>query len=570
VTASTTLGPREIAARLRQAGQMLRLRGENAFRAGAYEMGAEIVEGAAEVLPALIAEDRLTELRGIGPSLAAVIADLARTGRSATLEKIMGDLPPGLLEVARLPGMTLRRIQALHDNLGIASAADLEGALAAGAVETVRGFGPATVAKLREALARPPGEGAGPPERRVLVDVLETADRLVAKLRRARGVDLVEVVGSVRCAVETAGDLNLLCASESPELPLRTLVEDGAVATVEALGPRACRVRLTDGLRVTLAVESPQRFAVALLSSTGSAAHVARLAARAAARGLALETLEGPTEAALYARLGLPFIPPELREDAGEIEAADAGDDFTDLVTERDVRGMVHCHTVHSDGRHTVAQMAAAAAALKMEYLTITDHSPTASYAGGLTEERLRDQWPEIAAAREQSGIAILRGTESDILSDGRLDFPDDVLGALDVVIASVHQRYKLDRAGMTERIVRAMQHPCFKIWGHALGRLLLRREPIDCDMDRILDTVAASRAAIEVNGSPWRLDLPPEWIRPARRRGIKFVISVDAHSTSELGYLRFGVAMARRGGLRRSDVLNTLPAADFAAAVRP
>jgi len=570
VTESTTLGPREIAARLRQAGQMLRLRGESAYRAGAYETGAEIVEATAEILPELVAGDRLTELRGIGPSLAAVIADLARTGRSAALDRIMGDLPPGLLEVARLPGMTLRRIQALHDELGIASAADLHGALAAGGVEAVRGFGPATVAKLREALARSPDDGDGPPARRVLVDVLEAAERLVGKLRRTRGVAAAEVVGSVRRAMETVGELNLLCASESPELPLRALVEDAAVAAVEARGGRACRVRLTDGLRVTLAVEPPPRFALALLSSTGSEAHVARLTARAAARGLTLEGLEGVTEADLYGRLGLPFIPPELREDAGELEAADAGDDFADLVTERDVRGMVHCHTVHSDGRHTVAQMAAAAAAMKMEYLTITDHSPAASYAGGLTEDRLRDQWPEIAAAREETGIAVLRGTESDILSDGSLDFPDEVLGALDVVIASVHQRHKLDRAGMTQRIVRAMQHPCFKIWGHALGRLLLRREPIDCDMDRILDTIATSRAAIEVNGSPWRLDLPPEWIRPARRRGIKFVISVDAHSTSELRHLRFGVAMARRGGLRRSDVLNTLPAAEFAAAVRP
>ena len=570
MTESTTLGPRDIAARLRQAGQMLRLRGENAYRAGAYEMGAEIVEGAADILPELLAGDRLTELRGIGPSLAAVITELARTGRSAALDRIMGDLPAGLLEVARLPGMTLRRIQILHDQLGITSAADLRGALAAGAVEAVRGFGPATVAKLREALARPAEEASGLPARWVLVDVLEAAERLLPKLRRVRGVAQVEIVGSVRRAVETAGDLNLLCASESPELPLRALAEHAAVAAVEARGPHACRVRLIDGLRVTLAVEPPLRFGAALLTSTGSKAHVARLAARAAARGFALETLEGPTEADLYARLGLPFIPPELREDAGEIEAADAGDDFGDLITEGDVRGMVHCHTVHSDGRHTVAQMAAAAAALKMEYITITDHSPTASYAGGLTEERLRDQWPEIAAAREQTGVVILRGTESDILSDGRLDFSDEVLGALDVVIASVHQRYKLDRAGMTQRIVRAMQHPCFKIWGHALGRLLLRREPIDCDVDRILDTIAASRAAIEVNGSPWRLDLPPEWIRPARRRGIKFVISVDAHSTSELGHLRFGVAMARRGGLRRGDVLNTLSAAEFAAAVRP
>jgi DNA polymerase (family 10) len=214
--------------------------------------------------------------------------------------------------------------------------------------------------------------------------------------------------------------------------------------------------------------------------------------------------------------------------------------------------------------------MAEAAAAMGMEYITITDHSPAASYAGGLTLERLQDQWHEIADTQAHLDIKLLRGTEVDILRDGTLDYPESVLASLDVAIASIHERHKLDPRAMTDRLVRAMANPLFKIWGHGLGRLLLRREPIACEVDRVLDVVARSPAAIEVNGSPYRLDLPAEWIRSARRRGIKFVISTDAHSTAELANLRFGVALARRGGLRRSDVINALPADQFSAIVRP
>jgi len=571
-SASSALPPREIAQRLRQAGAMLRLQGASRYRAGAYELAAEVVEASAETLPRLVADDRLTELRGIGPSLAVTISDLARTGRSPTLDGILGDLPPGLLAMSRVPGLTLRRLRALHETLGIASRSELQQALAVGAVTSVKGFGPVLAAKLRDALARPEPElPEGRGERRVLADVLDEAERLIARLRRAPGTIALESAGSVRRWVETVGDLNLVAASVRAESLLDALAHDVTAAVVEERTPGFCRVRRVDGLRVTLSVETPDRFARALMVGTGSAAHLQRLEIRARARGLTLPTLTGTTEAGLYDQLGLPYIPPELREDAGEIEAADAGDDFADLITAQDIRGMVHCHSVHSDGKHTIAQMAAAAAAMGMAYITITDHSSSASYAGGLSEEGLRAQGSEIVEARQAAGIAILRGTESDILKDGRLDFSDDVLRGLDIVIASVHERHKLAPGEMTERIVRAMEHPVFKIWGHALGRLLLRREPIACDVDRILASVARSRAAIEVNGSPWRLDLPPEWIRPARRHGIKFVISVDAHSTAELSHnLRFGVATARRGGLRRGDVLNTLEAGAFADAVRP
>ena len=241
-----------------------------------------------------------------------------------------------------------------------------------------------------------------------------------------------------------------------------------------------------------------------------------------------------------------------------------------DLVTAADIRGLVHCHTVYSDGRHTVEQMARAADALGMEYLTITDHSPSAAYAGGLPVDRLKAQWEEIARVQESVTVRLLRGTESDILADGGLDYPDDILEQLDVVIASIHRRHRMDADQMTQRLVRAMALPCFKIWGHALGRLVLSRPPIECRVEEVLDTIASSRAAVEINGDPRRLDLPPRWLRAARERGIRFVVSTDAHSVAEIANVRYGVAMARRGWVRRDEVLNTLPAEAFARAVAP
>jgi DNA polymerase (family 10) len=277
-----------------------------------------------------------------------------------------------------------------------------------------------------------------------------------------------------------------------------------------------------------------------------------------------------PSEEALYAALGMAFVPPELREDQGEVEAAQAGTLPADLVRLEDVRGMVHCHTVWSDGRATVEEMARAAEALGMGYLTITDHSGAASYAGGLDVDRLRRQWDEIDRVQEHVKVRLLKGSEADILEDGAIDWPDEVLERLDVVVASVHARMRMDEDQMTRRLVAAMSRPVFKIWGHGLGRLLGEREPYACRVEEVLDALARSRGAVEVNGDPHRLDLEPRWIRAARERGIPLVLSVDAHSTAALGYLRYAVVTARRGWARRGEVLNTRDAGAFAAAVRP
>jgi DNA polymerase (family 10) len=380
----------------------------------------------------------------------------------------------------------------------------------------------------------------------------------------------VEVAGAVRRWKETVGTVRLVAACERPGEALESFLARRPLAQVERLGEGELRARLGGGLGLEVSLVPPRGFAAALVRKTSSYAHLGKLEARARERGLSLETLEAPCERAVYRQLGLPEIPPELREDAGEIEAALAGDDFADLVTLDDVVGMIHCHTTHSDGKASIEEMALAAQAMGMRYLTITDHSPTASYAGGLTVDRLQQQWAEIADVQARVNIRLLRGTESDLLADGALDYPPEVLERFEVIIASVHNRFHLDEEESTRRLVRAMQLPFFKIWGHPLGRLVLKREPIACRIDEVLDAVASSRAAVEINGDPYRLDLAPEHIRKARRRAIRFVISTDAHGLGDLENLAYGVAMARRGGVRRDEVLNTRSADEFRTAVRP
>jgi DNA polymerase (family 10) len=330
---------------------------------------------------------------------------------------------------------------------------------------------------------------------------------------------------------------------------------------------------LTDGLLLHLHASEPAQLGNALVLNTGTAEHVAALAARAALRKLDVSVGSSAvgfeSEAALYGALDLPLIPAELRNGRDELAQAEHSD-FADLLALTDIAGMVHCHTTYSDGKHSIVEMARAAHALGMQYITITDHSPSAHYARGVTLDRLKAQWDEIEAARAEVPIRILRGTESDILADGSLDFPDDILERFDVIIASIHARHRLDRTAMTARLTRALSLPVFKIWGHALGRILNHRDPIDCDVPAILDALAGSRGAVEINADPHRLDLPPAWIPAARERGIPFVISVDAHSTRGLNVLRYGVTMARRGGIRKSEVLNAGSAEEFAERVRP
>jgi DNA polymerase (family 10) len=565
-----------IARALSETADLLALTGQERFRARAYERGARVLERLSDKdLKRLVTEARLTTLAGIGRGLAAVIGDLASTGRSETLEKVRGSLPPGARELGRIPSLGLRKIQVLHAALGIETVDALRAACEAGRVRTVKGFGVKTERRILESIraleTAPKTLEDGPPPSRVLLPhALDVAERVLAHLRAVPGVTAADVAGDLRRWTETVDRLVVVLASRKSEAALEGALASPLLASRGTRDGLTARATLVTGLPIELRVTIPDHWAAALLAATGSEAHLRALEPLARERTVDLERAPGQDEAQLYRRLGLPYIPPEMREGAGEVEAARAGTLPDDLVTLDDVQGLVHCHTVYSDGRHTVEQMARAADTLGIRYLTITDHSPTAFYANGLDVDRLHAQWDEIARVQERVTVRLLRGTESDILADGALDYPQAILEQLDVIIASIHARHRMDADRMTERIIRAMRHPCFKIWGHALGRLILSRPPVPARVEEILDVIAESRAAIEINGDPHRLDLEPRWVRAARERGIRFVISTDAHATGELRNLRYGVGMARRGWVRRGEVLNTLDVDAFVRAVSP
>jgi DNA polymerase (family 10) len=387
------------------------------------------------------------------------------------------------------------------------------------------------------------------------------------------------------------GDLDVVAASDDPTALSSHFLALPGIAEILGHGATKTTVRLANGLQVDLRIVPPADFVTLLHHLTGSKAHHVKLRSLARERGLTLSEWglfdlsaaatetdgepRGPrhlvrSEAEIYRALGLAPVPPELREDEGEIEAARDGTLPADLVRLEDVCGMVHCHTTGSDGHATVEEMARAAEAAGFEYLTITDHSGSAGYARGLDADRLRRQWEEIDLVQERVGIRLLKGTEADILEDGALDWPDSIIERLDVVIASVHSRMRMGEDEMTRRLVRAMALPFFKIWGHASGRLLNERDPYAVRVDEVLDALAGSRGAIEVNGDPHRLDMEPRWLRRARDRHIPFVLTTDAHSLEGLTQLRWAIVTARRGWVTKGEVLNALPAAEFAKAVRP
>lgn len=568
-----------IAAALQEIAALLELKGgEDRFKARAYQTGARVVAGMGEDFGEVIEADRLTSLRGIGDALASQIKQLYETGESSVLRGLKKDFPPGIIELSGVPGLSIAKIAVLHEALGITSIAELKAAAEAGKIKSIKGFGAKTEQKLLETLADH-RQREKKEQRLHLHRALATAEQIRNYLTTAGDKLEIEFAGSLRRWKETIGTIRVVAKTKQPAVLIKYFLRFPLIVQVEEQTKMSCVVRLAEGARVSLVAVSPAEFALALLTETGSQAHLARLqkivnnGSAKSTRGKSttrVRTSAPKTEAELYRRWGMQFIPPELREDEGEIEAALAGKLPADLIALDDIQGMVHCHTTYSDGKHSVEDMARAAEAMGMKYITITDHSPTAFYAGGVTIDRLKRQWDEIAAVQETVKVKILRGTESDIVADGHLDYPDKILEQFDVIVASIHSRYKMDSAKMTKRIVTAMRQPVFKIWGHALGRLIERRLPFECDIEKILDVIAESRAAIEVNGDPWRLDMEPRWIREARKRKIKFTISVDAHSTGALNNLKYGVGIARRGWVRKAEVLNVLGVKAFQKSVKP
>jgi len=562
--------PATVAALLRELAVYYEL-DDDRHRAFAYERAAKAVE-AANGLHRLIDEARLEELPGIGPSIARVIAELARRGTVAVLERLRDKWPPIVIELAQLPKVGVMRARKIYQALAPSSLDAVAAMCNAGALRELPGFGKISELKILQSIEDRRLQGA----RILLIDAESHAASLAHHLRGDPAVIAVEIGGPVRRSCEVIDHLAYAVASDDRDAVIARLAAFALVTSIDRGAGGALRPDdgpvvgyLAGGLRAEVHIAPPAKLGWAQIIATGSPEHVALLRDRAARRGMRLEILQAADELHVYGALGMPWIPPELRDGTDEVTAAVAGDDFADLVTLDDVTTAFHCHTTYSDGKGTVAEMAHAAAERGFGAITITDHSAAATYASGLGLAQLRAQGAEIDALPDPE-VRVLRGTEADILADGMIDVPSELIPELEVIIASVHQRHHLDQDAMTARLVTAMRQPFFKVWGHALGRLVLRRAPIDVRLDEVLDAIAESPAAIEINGDPYRLDLDPVNARAAARRGIKFVLSCDAHSTRGLDAVRFAVAMARRARIRKCDVLNALPPEAMAEAIRP
>ncbi len=552
-----------IARIIAEMGTLLEVRGENAFRVRAYHNASQALKGLPSDLSEMLADGSLAEVPGIGATMLAKITQLATTGHLPSFEDLKRDTPPGLVALLRVPGLGPKKIRLLHDELKVESLADLRAAGASGRIAALKGFGTKTEAKILEGIEFLESVGD-----RILQS---TARRLIAPILAAvrdhPGVIRAEACGSLRRRAETIGDLDILFSSADPAPVLDHFAGLPDVAKVLAHGPSKASVRLADGVQCDLRGVNDGQFPFALHYFTGSKAHNIAMRRRAIDRGLKLSeyALEGPggpipctTEAELFAALGLAFIPPELREDVGELDLAGAGP-LPRLVELADLTGTFHCHTDWSDGGATLAEMVAAARVAGLRYLGIADHSRSAAYAGGLSVDRVRRQWEAIDALNETLGDAfrVFKGTECDILVDGSLDYPDDLLAGFDYVVASVHSGFGIDRAAMTDRIVRAVGNPRVTMLGHPTGRLLLARDSYAVDLDAVLGAAAEAGTMIEINANPHRLDLDSVHARRAKALGIPIAINPDAHATGGFADLDYGVGVARRAGLGPGDVFN-------------
>jgi len=555
---------------LRETGQLLELKGENPFRVRAYENAARALEGLAEEPEDLLEAGTLGEIPGIGPGLVTAIAELIHGGRLALHDQLRAEFPHGVLDLFRISGLGPKRIAVLIRELGVGSPADLERACREGRVAGLGGFGEKSQQKILAGLA----ELGRHQERHLLSAAQPVAVELVARLREHPAVTRVEIAGSLRRWRETIGDLDLVAAVALARRAEVAALFTGLPGTEEVLGSGDTKVstRLDAGFQADLRMVEEEEFACALHHFTGSKEHNIALRTRARQEGLTINEyglfrgerrLEVGDERALYRHLGLAWIPPEMREGLDEIELAERGS-LPDLIELADLRGTFHVHTTWSDGTASVEQMASAAAQLGWEYLGIADHSRSAAYAGGLKPDRVLEQWREIDAWNAAGRAPhLFKGTECDILQDGALDFPDDLLLGFDFVVVSVHSRFRMSREAMTERIVRAVSHPCATFLGHPTGRLLLARDGYELDLDAVLDAAEGNDTIVEVNASPHRLDLDWRALRGWLRRGRRTSIHPDAHSTHGLSDVRYGVGVTRKAGATARDVLNAQPLAE-------
>ncbi len=555
-----------IARSLEEVADLLELEGANPFRVRAYRGAARTVSGLSQNLSAMIAAgEDLAELPGIGADLAGKIAVIVDSGSLPLLDELRARTPPALAKLLGVPGMGPKRVRQLNAVLKVESLEDLRRAAAEGRIRDVPGFGEKTEANILSELT----QGLVEEKRFLLAEVEELAGHLVAALSAVPGTREVVVAGSFRRRKETVGDLDVLAVAGDGAGLMERFTTLPDVARVLAHGETKSSVRLKNDLQVDLRVVPAESFGAALHYFTGSKAHNIAIRRMGQKQGLKVneygvfrgeEQIAGADEAGIYALFGLPEIPPELREDRGEIAAA-ANQTLPELITVSDLRGDLHVHSSDSDGRSSPAELAAAAQALGYAYLAVTDHSKRLGVARGLDAKRLRAQIRAIDDLNGAlSGIVLLKGCEVDILEDGSLDLPDDVLGELDVVVAAVHSRFDLGPQQQTERFIRAMDRRCVNILAHPTGRLIGRRKPCELDLEKLFAAARERGVALELNAQPARLDLPDIHCQAAREAGVVIAIGSDAHAAGRLGDIRHGLDQARRGWLAAADVLNTRP----------
>jgi DNA polymerase (family 10) len=555
----------QVAASLREIGTILELNGENPFKCRAYLNAARTLETSPTDLTELVRTDRLGELPGIGDALREKITTLVNTGKLPYLEELRTTIPSGLLSLLDLPGLGPKKLRILRDQLKIESIEALTKACQDGRLASLDGFGEKTATNLLDSIQR----RATYSKLHRLGTALPAAQALLTHLRECPSVNQAEIAGSLRRGKEIVKDLDLIASSNKPKEVMKAFISAPNVEKVIAHGETKSSVILAGGIPCDLRVVPPEVWPTALAHFTGSKEHNIALRQRAIDRGLHLSEwglLKGKSktplklkdEKDLHKALGLAFIPPELREDSGEIAAAEKGE-LPDLLTRDQIRGCLHNHTLASDGQDTLAAMAQAATELGLEWLGIADHSKSSFQANGLDVKRLEKQIEEIQSLNSKKPkCTLLSGTECDILKGGKLDFPDSLLKELDYVVASVHSGFTSDEKEMTDRILRAIENPHVTCLGHPTGRLLLEREAYPVNIPKILDAAAANGTWIELNANPWRLDLDWRWWHKARDLGILCCINPDAHKTSHLRFLDFGVTLARKGWLRAQDVVNT------------
>lgn len=561
---------REIIAALEEIGELLEIQGENPFKVRAYQNASRILEGLPQDPADLVASGEIQNIKGIGSGLSEKIAEMVKKGKSSYLLELRRSIPPGVLELLKVPGLGPKKAKVLYEGLDLHNLGELEYACKENRLLDLKGFGAKTqenILKGIEMLKKTSG--------RFLFDVAwRQATALLAFVERDPKVIRAAIAGSLRRCKETIGDIDILASLKGDASPLmKKFVANPQVEDVLAQGETKSSVRLKSGIQVDFRVVEDKEFPFALLYFTGSKEHNTALRGIAKDMGLKLneyglfrgeKPLPCKDEAEIYKALGLHYIPPEAREGLGEIEFA-AKRAFPRLIEAEDLRGVFHVHSEWSDGGATIYDMAKEAERLGFEYMGLSDHSQTAAYAGGLKAADLKAQAKEIAAAQKKlKKLKILQGTESDILADGGLDYPAKTLDELDFVIASVHIRFKMEKKEMTKRLVKAISDRHTRILGHISGRLLLAREPYSFDAEAVFEAAAKHKVAIEINANPHRLDLDWRFLQQAKAAGVKFSINPDAHSLNGLSDTFFGVGIARKGWLTKEDVINTQSLAEI------